>query len=192
MGRKKIARYIFDDHSDIQPRIERTLKILDCKTVADALPTILKAAQDAKLSYLEFIELLFDQEMHKREAERIERWCKQARFPWTKNLGDYDFEFPDSIDKDKIMELAECRWIKNGGNLIFFGPSGVGKTHLSIALGLEAINRGYETRFITVDRLTEMIRITTGKDKANESGEHRKKLLSSFSNVKLLIIDELA
>lgn len=192
MGRKKIQRYIFDDYTDVQMRVERILKILDCDTAICALPTILKTAQDLKLSHLEFIELLFEQEMQKREDERIERWRKQAKFPWIKNLETYDFDFPEFIERDKVLQLAGCRWIENGANVIFFGPSGVGKTHLSIALGLEAINKGFETRFVTVDRLTEMIAMAVGRDKATESSEHRKKLLSIFSNVKLLILDELA
>ncbi len=192
MGRKKITKYVFDDNSEAQTRVERVLKILECDTAIHVLPSVLKTAQDEKLSYLEFIDMLFDQEMHKREDDRIERWRKQAGFPWVKTLENYDFSFPEHIDKNQVLKLADCRWIENGGNIVFFGPSGVGKTHLSIALGLEAINRGYETRFIVVDRLTEKISVAMGKDKEQGGGEHRKKLLSSFSNVKLLVLDELA
>jgi DNA replication protein DnaC len=191
MGRKKITKYTFDENADTETRVYRTLKILECDTIIPALPLIIKTAEDAKLSYLDFTDLLFEQEMHKREDDRIERWRKQARFPWIKNLDKYDFNYPEFIDKNAILKLADCRWIENGGNVIFFGPSGVGKTHLSIALGLEAINKGYETRFITVDKLTEMIKVAMGKDKTQGGGENRKKLLSSFSNVKLLILDEL-
>ncbi|MBI3573278.1 MAG: ATP-binding protein [Candidatus Kerfeldbacteria bacterium] len=192
MGRKKIPRYIFDDQADPQARVERTLRIIDCEEAVRALPEVLQEAYDRKLSHLDFINLLLDPVMHKREAERVERWQKQARFPWLKTLESYNFKHPDFIDEAKVKRLAQCDWIDNGANVIFFGPSGVGKTHLSIALGLEAINRGYETRFVTVDRLTEMISVAMGKDKNQGGGENRKKLLSGFANVKLLILDELA
>ncbi len=192
MGRKKITKYIFDDQSDTLTSVNLTLRILVCVEAVRDLPLVIQTAQDSKLSYLECIHLLLDPVMHKREDERVERWRKQARFPWIKGLDKYNFNYPDYIDKDKVLRLAECKWIENGGNVIFFGPSGVGKTHLSIALGLEAIDKGYETRFVVVDRLTEMIGIAVGKDKRSEGGENRKKLLSSFANVKLLILDELA
>lgn len=192
MGRKKITKYIFNDEVDLPTQVERALRILDCEEAVRALPSVLQTAQDGKLSYLECIHLLLDPVMHKREDERIERWRKQAKFPWLKSLKQYNFNFPDSIDKDKVLSLANCRWIDNGGNVVFFGPSGVGKTHLSIALGLEAINEGYETKFITAERLIEMIGVVMRKDKVAGGGDNRKKLLSSFANVKLLILDELA
>jgi len=192
MGRKKIPRYAFDDQADLQTRIERTLRILDCEEAIRALPSVLREVKERKLSYLDFLNLLLDPVMHKREDERIERWRKQARFPRIKTIEEYNFGYPDFIEKDKVLQSSDCDWINNGANVIFFGPSGVGKTHLSIALGLEAINRGYETRFVTVDRLTEMISSAMGKDKAQSGGENRKKLLGSFGNVKLLILDELA
>lgn len=192
MGRKKVTKYILDRTVDVKTRVDHILKILECETVLRVLPLILKNAEKEKLKYLDFIDMLFEQEMQKREDERIERWRKQARFPWLKSLQKYDFTYPKEIDKAAVLNLADCKWIDTGGNVIFFGPSGVGKTHLSIALGLEAIAKGYETKFIVVDKLTEMISVAVGKDRASGGGENRKKLLSLFSNVKLLILDELA
>jgi DNA replication protein DnaC len=130
--------------------------------------------------------------MNDREDKRILRWQKQARFPWIKVLDEYDFSYPEKIDKGKVMDLAECRWIDSGGNVIFFGPSGVGKTHLSTALGLEAIKKGYETRFIVMEYLIEIITTALNKDKGQVAGDHRKKLLNMLMNYKLLILDDLA
>lgn len=192
MGRKKITNYLFNTSPNLTAKVEQILKILDCGTTVRALPSILKAAEEEKVSYLEFIDLLFEPEMQKKEDGRVLNWQKQARFPWVKELVQYDFSYPEYVEKEKVLKLAECEWIENGGNVVFFGPPGVGKTHLSIALGLEAIRKGHETRFIVVDRLTEMIAVAMGKDRIAGSGENRKKLLSSFSNVKLLILDELA
>ena len=192
MSRKKVARYIFDDIPDEETKVTRWLKILECDTAGRAIPLAIQTARENKLSYPEFLGLLLEQEMQEREDKRIERWRKQAHFPWVKNIDQYNFARPEFIEKDKILKLVECRWIENGGNVIFFGASGVGKTHLSIALGIEAIAKGYETRFITLDQLMELSSIAVGKDRAVGGGEYRKKFLSAFSNIKLLVLDDLA
>lgn len=191
MGRKKIEKYILDDRTDNLARVHHAFKILECTTATEGLNHVLKKAHNEKLSYLDFLDLIFEQEMIGREAAREDRWRKQAQFPWPATLKEYNFNHPEFIEKDKVLTLADCEWIKRGANVVFFGPSGVGKTHLSIALGLEAIKQGYETRFITVDMLKEKIMTAINKDKT-EGGEHRKKLLVYLSNVKLLILDELA
>lgn len=191
MGRRKVEKYTFDTQIDSLARVTNVLKILECGTAIKSLPLVVKQAQNEKISYIEFLDLVFEQEMIDRESAREERWIKQAQFPRPNTLQQYDFNYPDFIEKDKVLSLANCEWIKKGANIVFFGASGVGKTHLSIALGLEAIKQGHETKFITVDILTEKIMVAINKDKI-ENGEHRKKLLANLSNVKLLIIDELA
>ena len=68
-----------------------------------------------------------------------------AKFPYVKTLESFDFAFQPSIDKKRIKELAECRFIPNGENVVFLGPPGVGKTHLAVALGVKAVTEGYRT-----------------------------------------------
>ena len=192
MSKKKVVRYVFDDSRDEEANVIRSLQLLECDTVIKALSSALRMAQENKWPYIQFLNVILEQEMQARDDKRVERWRKSARFPWLRNLTDYNFARPQFIEKEKVLKLAECRWIENGGNVIFFGSSGVGKTHLSIALGLEAITKGFETRFITLDQLMELSSIAVGKDKAFGGGENRKKFLTSFSNIKLLILDDLA
>jgi DNA replication protein DnaC len=191
MGRRKVEKYTFDNRIDPLTRVTNILTILECTTAIKGLPLVLKKAQSDNISYIDFLDLVFEQEMISRESARGERWTKQAQFPRINRLNQYDFNYPEFIEKEKVLALTDCEWIKKGGNVVFFGASGVGKTHLSISLGLEAIKQGYETKFITVDMLTEKIMVAINKDNI-AGGEHRKKLLAYMSNVKLLILDELA
>jgi DNA replication protein DnaC len=70
-----------------------------------------------------------------------------------RTLEGFEFEAQPSIDPARIRELATCRWVANGDNLLLLGPPGVGKTHLEVALGREAVSRGYSVQFTTAMEL---------------------------------------
>jgi DNA replication protein DnaC len=135
---------------------------------------------------------MLEEEMNRKEDARIERWIKQAKFPFLRKIENFDWDHPTEIDKETILNLMGCSWIKTGGNVMFVGPTGVGKSHLSVVLGLEAIKNNFETKYINIKKLGEAIDEATAKDKLGEGGHNRKKLLQSFLNTPLVIIDELA
>src|SRR3954454_15493853 len=110
---------------------------------------------------------------------------KLAHFPAVKELTGFDFEAQPSIDPKQIRDLAASRWIANGENVLLLGLPGVGKTHLSIALGREAILAGYTVQFTTATALV------AGLAKAHGERRLDEKLLA-LSKPKLLIVDELA
>ncbi|HEX9504359.1 MAG TPA: IS21-like element helper ATPase IstB [Patescibacteria group bacterium] len=192
MGRNKITRYGFEEGNSQEEKLKKALKLLELDGAARALSAINKIIIEKKLSFLDGLEYLIDEDFSGKEDTRIERWTKQAKFPWTKRVEDYDFNFPEFIEKEKVLKLAECSWIKEGINVLFLGPPGVGKTHLSIALGMEAINNSYETKFVTIDRLTEAIANVIAKDKEQGGGKNRNNLINSYVKIPLLIIDELS
>lgn len=192
MGRKKISQYSFDREIPVEDRLRKILTLFELDTSAQILSNINLIAQKEKLSYYEFLDRLFEEELNKKEDLRIRRWVKQAKFNEIKSLDEYDFDYPKEIEKDVILGLANCEWIKYGGNVVFFGAAGVGKTHLSIALGVEAINQGYETQFIKASTLVNDINKAMDEDGGKSSGENRKRLLNKFMNIPLLILDDLA
>lgn len=133
----------------------------------------------------DFLERLLEKELIQKEDNRIQRWIQQARFPTLKTLEGFDFPFQPSINKKHIYDLASCRFIESTENVIFLGPPGVGKTHLSIALGLEAINKGFEVKFLTLENFINAV------EKLINNQQAPQRLLSSLLGPDLLILDEV-
>jgi DNA replication protein DnaC len=104
-------------------------------------------------SYLDFLAYLVAKEIEGQEATQAERRLKAARFPAYRTLDQFDFTFQTSVSQQTVRDLASLGFIQAKENLILLGPPGVGKSHLAIALGIEAVNAGYRAMFITMGDL---------------------------------------
>ena len=124
------------------------------------------------------------QEKHAKDALSQETKMKLARFPVKKRFEDFDFEFQPSIDKAVITDLALLRFVYNAENVVFLGPPGVGKSHLAVALGIEAVKAGLSVYFANAGILIERLK------KANSEGLLEDKI-RTLTKYKLLIIDEM-
>jgi len=114
----------------------------------------------------------------------IERRIKAAKFPATKSLDSFDFKTIPSLNKILTMELARCEYVSKRQNVIALGPSGTGKTHVALGLGLAACQKGLKVRFTTAAALVhEMIEAVDER----RLQRHQKQLAAQD----LLIIDEL-
>ena len=116
--------------------------------------------------------------------ELIERRIKAAKFPSTKSLDSFDFKIMPSLNKPQTMDLARCDYVGRHQNIIALGPSGTGKTHIALGLGLAACQRGLKVRFTTAAALVH--------DLTEAQDERRlQRLQKQLSSQNLLIIDEL-
>jgi DNA replication protein DnaC len=165
-------------------RLHNNLQYLKLDTIEEFLDNCLElAARDSKTT-MEVLDYLFEQERKHREAVAIERRMKSAVFPVKKTLEDFDFEFQSSIDKKIIEDLATLRFVHNAENVVLLGPPGVGKSHIAIALGIEATKAGFSVYFTNAGNLIERLKIAT------KEGVLEKKL-KDFTKYNLLIVDEI-
>ncbi len=139
--------------------------------------------RDSKTT-MEVLDYLFEQEKKHRESAAMERRMKSAVFPVKKTLEEFDFEFQSSIDKKVIEDLATLRFVHNAENVVLLGPPRVGKSHLAIALGIEAVKAGISVYFTNTGNLIDRLRI------ANREGILEKRL-KDLMKFKVLIIDEM-
>ena len=160
------------------------LKELRLVRIADQLDTWLQEAAKHNWAYDDFLLKLCHEELANKQEKRCDLNIKLAKFPYVKTLDSFDFKYQASLNHDQIKDLAKCRWIRNGDNLIFLGPPGVGKTHLAVALGVEAIKQGYRTLFMS----TQGLLASLAKAHSENRLEERLRILCQ---PKLLIIDEI-
>src|SRR6516225_3830365 len=118
--------------------LDAMLTRLQLTGIRDQLDSLLDEAARSNLSARETLIMLCEREIARKDHRRIEMGLKLAHFPAVKELASFDFEAQPSIEPKQIRDLAASRWIANGENVLLLGPPGVGKTHLSIALGREA------------------------------------------------------
>lgn len=155
------------------------------------LPTFLReydklarqcAREDA--SHVAYLARLTELELIDRERRMIERKIKSAKFPAIKTLDSFDFKAIPSLNKLQVADLARCGWIERRENVIALGPSGTGKTHIALGLGLAACQKGLIVRFITASSLVHELM---------EARDEKRllRLQKSLAKVSLLIIDEL-
>ena len=134
--------------------------------------------------YPRYLLHLCELERLDRERHAIERLIRQARFPQTKSMDTFDFKAMPSLNKPLVLELARCEWIGRRENCIALGPSGTGKTHVALALGLAACQKRYTVTFVTASALVHELM---------EARDERRlrTLQKQLARVQLLVIDEL-
>ncbi len=166
-------------------RINELFQRLYLPFAAKRYPEILEKAVASEMSLAEFIETVLLVEEEGRDKRSARTLLKMAGLPAVKTVDEYDFSFSTGINKQQIMDLATMRFIEKASNVIFIGDSGVGKTHLSIALAYEATKNRIKTKFITAADL--LIQLQTAK-KAKRYDEYIKRVVLS---PRLLVIDEI-
>jgi DNA replication protein DnaC len=168
----------------VRARVLEHLGRLRLGRVAEQLDALLSDAARSEPTYMDFLDVVLREEVSAKQRKRVAMGIQIAHFPTVKTLDDFDFKFQPSVDQKLVRELALGRYIAQAENVLVFGPPGVGKTHLAIALGRAAVEAGYSTLFTSATALLATL------SKAETEGQLAERL-GFFAKPKLLIVDEL-
>lgn len=168
-----------------QERIAELCGQLKLERLAQYYPALAQQAVRDELSYADFLERLLENETGFRQSRSRELLTRMACFPAIKTLEEYDFGFSAGVPKAQFTELGGLAFIERAENVVLIGPSGIGKTHLAIALGYRTTQSGIKTRFITAADL--MLQLGA----AQRQGRLKDYFNRAILGPKLLIVDEI-
>ncbi len=175
-------------HPEIVPsvvdRIKQTMVGLKMPRAIEILDATVRQLERGEMTALEAIDALLVEELTLRENRRVKTALVMARLSTIKTLAGFDFSFQPSLDKNRIMALAELKFVDRAEVLHLVGPPGTGKSHLSLALGVEAVKAGRSVYFTTLADLVGALA------KAERDGSLREKI-RFFCRFALLIVDEI-
>ena len=165
-------------------RAQANLSALGLHEMAASLPDYVRMVAAGERGFASALEEMTRVEVAAREVRITNQRIRSSGFPYVKGLADFDWDFQPSVPRAEIEELATLRFVERAENVLFVGSPGVGKTHLAVALGIEAVRAGREVRFVDCARLVEDL------EDASSRGILKKRL-KYYAHSRLLIIDEL-
>ena len=160
------------------------LKTLKLTTFLREYEKLARQCAAEGLDHVQFLARLVELELIDRERRMVERRIKAAKFPAVKSLDSFDFKAIPKLNKMQVLELARCEWIERRENVVALGPSGTGKTHVALALGLAACQKGLSVGFTTAAAIVHALM---------EARDEKRllRLQKQLADHKLLILDEL-
>jgi DNA replication protein DnaC len=170
--------------TNMLPSIKTQLRDFKLSGIYQSFEERIAYATEKSLPYTDFLALLLEDEENNRRDNSYKKRYSKAKFPAVKKIEDFDFPFQPSIDRRVINDFSTGRFIQEKKNVVFIGSPGTGKTHLSIALGIKALQKGHKVLFTSTAQMLNDLHIS----KADNSFY---KKLDYYLNCDLLIIDEL-
>lgn len=173
-----------DTHPDPGHDLPAHLASLQLTYLIEHYEALAQQAAEQHWSHIEYLARLIEGEAHRREQRRIQRRIRLARFPVTKTLEQFQWSWPKKINRPQIQNLFRLAFIKDTANVIFIGGVGLGKSHLCVALGRAACERGYSVLFATAVDIINTL-------SAAQAAGRLKQALARYLKPTLLLIDEL-
>ncbi len=165
-------------------QIKEYAKLLNLANLKNTADILIEKAEVGNVTYQDFLLTILEQELELRSKKARDKRFRNAEFPVVKRIEDFDLNFQQALTQKQINRLLELEWIDRMYNLIFLGPPGVGKSHISIALGIAAAEAGYNVSFTSMDNLMYCLKT---KDISRKS----KSKINRIKSSELIIIDEL-
>ena len=168
----------------IYTELQSKMKAVRLVESSDALPQLIKKAETQELSYSLFLLSVMTYEQQRRSEKVIEKRLKWASFPIYKTLEEFSLQEQPTLKKQSFNQLTDLAWLDQLYNLILLGPTGVGKTHLAIGIGIKAIQEGYKVAFISMGELIQVL-------KTEEMTRKSRLRLKRIREANLVILDDL-
>lgn len=164
-------------------KLLNNLETLKLDKIRDYYPNYIESV-DKDISFTNMLYELTSKEIEYRNERASQIQVHISAFPYKKEIEDFDFDYQPSINKGEILELNTLGFLERHENVLFLGPSGVGKTHLAVALGITAAKHRHSTYFISCHDLITQLNKAHRENKLEQRIKH-------FCGYELLIIDEI-
>ncbi len=168
---------------ELMHQLAPQLKRLRLSGILETLETRNQQAIDAHWSYIDFLARLVEDEVARRAQKQLALRIRRGALNSTKTLEGFDFDFNPSVNRQQVLDLATCNYIRQKHNVLLCGPTGVGKTHLAQALAHEACRQGYDVLFVNTHRMLQHI----NGGRADSTLERR---LQTYLRPDLLVLDD--
>lgn len=168
----------------VTDRIREHASRLGLTHLTETVTQLVERADAEQMGYLDFVDLLLEEELGLREGRRFRNALKLSGLPHHKTIDEFDFSFQPDLDPRKVRDLATLAFIQAKSNVALLGPPGVGKTMLAVGLAVTACRAGYSTYFTTLD---DLVRRPRG---AEATGRFNRQL-AAYLRPAVLVLDEV-
>ncbi len=165
-------------------QLKNDLGYLQLGRATECFATLSERAQAEKWSHVEYLAAVMAEQVASTTNRRLAARLRYARFPYSRSVDDFDFDFQPSVDAKLVADLATLRFIEEKRPILFLGQPGCGKTHLAVALATRAVEAGYRGYFSTAD---DMVRVLL---QARREGNFTTRL-RAFTAPSVLVVDDV-
>jgi DNA replication protein DnaC len=166
----------------VTTRIREHATKLGLTHLTDTITQLVSRAENDQMGYLDFVDLLLEEELGLREGRRFRNALKLSGLPHHKTIDEFDFAFQPGLDARKVRDLATLSFVDAKSNVALLGPPGVGKTMLAVGLAVAACRAGYSIYFTTLDDLVRRLRDAEATGRFNRQ-------LNAYLRPSVLLVD---